>query len=297
MDNIYQGLYLISKILHRTLMYNLVIVSGNHISIGNILLSVILFLLGIKYYKNYTNFVGIYLRSKILDKDAVNALEKLIFYISIALYIITILQIANVPLNIFAFIGGALAIGIGLGAQTLINNFISSLIIMIERPIKIGDVVGIDGVVGEITSVGARCVVITTDSNVEILIPNSKLMQNSLVNWTFTDELVKHKVRVQVPRYSSADLDHRDFMSRLKKMLEDLESKFDNFKAGQVYLTKIDNDYLNFIINFSSNMRQPQEIFKNELNLSLLANFGENIYSVEYVKISEPKAAVEEAPK
>ena len=297
MDNIHQVLDLVSKLLHGFLNYDLVSVSGNHIRVGNILLSTLLFLLGIKYYKNYTHFVGKYLRTKILDKDAVNALEKLILYISVILYVITILEIANVPLNIFAFIGGALAIGIGLGAQTLINNFISSLIIMIERPVKIGDIVSIDGVTGAVTSIGARCVVVTTDSNVEVLIPNSKLMQNTLVNWALSDELVRHKVEIQVPRISGVDFEHERFMAKLQKIVDDLESKLDDFKSDEVHLTKIDKDYLNFIINFSCNMQKPQEFFKHELNLALLANLGGYIYNVEYMKIFEPKASADDAPK
>ena len=286
MDNAHQILYLISKVLTRILSYDLITVSGNHIRIGNILLSIILFLLGIKYYKHYTNAIGRYLRTKISDKDAVNALEKLILYASTILYAVTILEIANVPLNIFAFIGGALAIGIGLGAQTLLNNFISGLIIMIERPVKINDVVAIDGITGVVTTVGARCVILTTPSNVEVLIPNSKLMQNLLVNWSLSDSLVNHKVEVTVPRNSGVNFDSEHFVNRLQKITDGLENTLDKFTSQTVNFTGIDQDRFSFIINFSCDIKQTQEFLKNALNLSLLANIKDHEFTVKYIDIS-----------
>jgi len=297
MDNVHQILYLISKILTRILSYDVITVSGNHIRIGNILLSILLFLLGIKYHKHYTNAIGRYLRTKISDKDAVNALEKLILYASTILYAVTILEIANVPLNIFAFIAGALAIGIGLGAQTLLNNFISGLIIMIERPVKINDVVAIDGITGIVTAVGARCVILTTPSNVEVLIPNSKLMQNLLVNWSLSDSLVNHKVEVTVPRESGVNFDSERFVNRLQKIIDGLETTLDKFTSQTVNFTGIDQNRFSFIINFSCDIEQTQEFLKNALNLSLLANIKDYEFTVKYIDIFQPKSLAEETAK
>jgi len=290
MADLHTILDVISRILHGILSYDLVHVAGNHIRIGNILLSILLFLVGIKYYKNYTSLIGNYLRTKISDKDAVNALEKLILYISVFLYIITILEIANVPLNIFAFIGGALAIGIGLGAQTLINNFICSLIIMVERPVKIGDTVEIEGVTGTITGIGARCIILTTDSNVEVLVPNSKVMQNTLVNWTLSSTLIRHKAEITIPREYNGAIQPQYFINKLQAIFDKLEFITDKSRA-QVNLTKINKNSLSFVMDFfcHTEVSQNMESFRNILNLELLDNLKDYQFTVEYLKILELK--------
>ena len=270
-----------------------------YIRVGNIVLAVLLCLIGIKYSKNFTNSLKNYIREKIKsDKDAVNALEKLALYVAVSLYIITILEIANVPLSTFAFIGGALAIGIGLGAQTLISNFISSLVIMVERPIKIGDVVEIEGVLGTISSVGARCVIITTFSNVDVLIPNSKLMQNTLVNWTLSDNKVKHQLEITVPKDFEKPLDPRHFINEVAEGLKNLESNFEVINP-EILLSSINNSSLVFLVNFYCDVAQVgnPEYIRNAVNLRLINNLKNYNFSVEYLKLVAIKPLNEQPEK
>ncbi len=299
MDSIHEITLLVGKIFHNIWSYNLVSVSGNHIRVGNIVLAVLLCLIGIKYSKNFTNSLKNYIREKIKsDKDAVNALEKLALYVAVSLYIITILEIANVPLSTFAFIGGALAIGIGLGAQTLISNFISSLVIMVERPIKIGDVVEIEGVLGTISSVGARCVIITTFSNVDVLIPNSKLMQNTLVNWTLSDNKVKHQLEITIPKDSEQPLDPRHFINEVAEGFKNLESNFEVINP-EILLSSINNSSLVFLVNFYCDVGQVgnPEYIRNAVNLRLINNLKNYNFSVEYLRLVAIKPLNEQPEK
>ncbi|MDX1946755.1 MAG: mechanosensitive ion channel [Pirellulaceae bacterium] len=125
-----------------------------------------------------------------LNKSAVSPLQSISFYVLLATFTMLSLNVLNVPLTVFSFLGGALAIGAGFGSQNIVNNFISGLILLAERPIRVGDVIEIDGMVGCVTLIGARSTKIATAKNHEIIVPNSKLLETSVVNWTLSDDTV-----------------------------------------------------------------------------------------------------------
>jgi len=108
------------------------------------------------------------------------------------------LQAVRIPLTVFAFLGGALAIGIGFGTQTLIKNFISGVILLFERPLKIGDVVEVASITGTIKQMGLRASVIQHFDGIETLVPNSILLENQLTNWTFSSTIIRHSIVVGV---------------------------------------------------------------------------------------------------
>jgi potassium-dependent mechanosensitive channel len=104
----------------------------------------------------------------------------------------------KIPLTVFAFAGGALAIGIGFGTQTLLKNFISGIIILFERPFRVGDVLDVAGQRGTITIIGLRASVLQLWDGTETLIPNSTLLENTLTNWTYSNRIVRFTVTVGV---------------------------------------------------------------------------------------------------
>ena len=116
------------------------------------------------------------------------------------------LTMVKIPLTVFAFLGGALAIGLGFGTQNLLKNFISGIIILFERPFRIGDVLDIAGNRGTVTSIGLRSSVLQLPDDTETLIPNSVLLENNLTNWTYTDGRVRFTVPVRVPYGSDTRL-------------------------------------------------------------------------------------------
>ena len=100
--------------------------------------------------------------------------------------------------GIFFGYGASLLIGVGFGAQTLINNFISGFILMGERPIKIGDLIEMEGNFAIVEDIGARCTRIRTGANVHILVPNSSFLEKNITNWTLSDKKVRAHVTVGV---------------------------------------------------------------------------------------------------
>lgn len=286
MDKLHQALNKAGKIFDTIWNYDLVIVAGNNIRISNIILAIALFLLGLKFSKKFSEVIKNYVKNKVnSDKDAANALEKIILYASLCIYTVTILEISNIPLSTFAFVGGALAIGIGFGAQTVISNFISSLIIMIERPIKLGDIIEMEGVIGTVSSMGARCVILTTFSNVDVLVPNSKFMQNTLINWTLTDSAVRYSVELNIFRRPIKEFKPEHFIKKLQKILESVELILKDHSI-EINLTSIKQGSLTFLLNFYCDLKLAQnlEYIKSQLNLALLNQLTLDDFTVEYLK-------------
>jgi small-conductance mechanosensitive channel len=114
---------------------------------------------------------------------------------SFALVLLT-LNLARIPLSVFAFLGGALAIGVGFGTQTIIKNFISGMILLVERRVQIGDVIEIDGVQGTVTTVDLRSSTVRSGDGRETLVPNSVLLEHKVANWTLTDRKVQRSIRL-----------------------------------------------------------------------------------------------------
>lgn len=93
---------------------------------------------------------------------------------------------------------GALSLGIGFGLQNIADNFISGLIILLERPVKVGDRIQIEDVDGDVVEIKSRCTVIRTNNNIEIIVPNSKFISEQVINWSHMDRRIRFKIPVGV---------------------------------------------------------------------------------------------------
>jgi len=111
--------------------------------------------------------------------------------------VLFVLNLARIPLSVFTFLGGALAIGVGFAAQTIIKNFISGLIVLFERHVRIGDIVELGGVVGHVTAVDLRATTVRGFNGVEALIPNANFIENQVVNWTYSNPQIRHELKVR----------------------------------------------------------------------------------------------------
>ncbi len=124
--------------------------------------------------------------------------------------LVFILNLARIPLTAFAFMGGALAIGVGFGTQTIIKNVISGIIILFERKIRVGDIIAIGGTTGHVTAVDLRASTVRSFDGVEALVPNSSFLENQVVNWTYSNSQIRREIRVGIaygsPVHEAADI-------------------------------------------------------------------------------------------
>jgi potassium efflux system protein len=117
-----------------------------------------------------------------LSKDATSAIRSLVFYLMLIGVVLEAMHMVNIDLTAFTILGGALAIGVGFGSQALINNFIGGLIMLAERPVRLGERIIFGGTDGVVEDVGFRCTKLRTSSDHLLTIPNSTLVNESIEN-------------------------------------------------------------------------------------------------------------------
>ena len=172
--------------------------SGQTISAGQIVSVLLLLIVGYFGSKLIGFAIGRRLEKTKMRRDVIHVLKRIGFFSILVLVVITALGMLGIPLTAFAFATGALAIGIGFGAQNIINNFISGWILMAERPIRIDDFIEIDAWQGTVEQVGNRSTRIRRTDGVHLLVPNSQLLERTVVNWTLVDQSIRTIVRVGV---------------------------------------------------------------------------------------------------
>ncbi|MCP4343831.1 MAG: mechanosensitive ion channel, partial [Desulfobulbaceae bacterium] len=123
------------------------------------------------------------------------AITRLTHYAILTFGFLIMLNVLGFQLNQLALLGGALGVGIGFGLQAIVNNFTSGLILLFERPIKVGDTIQVGTEIGEVKNLGLRATVIQTFDNAEIVVPNSDLVTLQVTNFT----LGERRIRVRVP--------------------------------------------------------------------------------------------------
>lgn len=170
-------------------------IGGESITGRKLFYMMLILVFGVLISRMVTRYIEHYALKRLkLRSNGVLIVAKLTYYVSFILVVYLALNYVNIPLTIFTFLGGAVALGVGFGAQNLINNFLSGLILMGEQPIRMGDIVEIDGKLGVITNIGARASSLRMFNGFDLLIPNSKFLETSVINWTLSD----YKVRLQV---------------------------------------------------------------------------------------------------
>jgi len=175
------------------------VIDEHGVTVKKLVMALIILIIGFIFVKRIFLFWVRGLLARVHMKETTTAaVEKIINYVVVFLIILFALRVVNMPLTLFTFLGGAVAIGVGFGAQNLINNFISGFIVMAEQPIKIGDLVEIEGMFAMVEEIGARCTRIRTGGNVQILVPNSSFLEKNIINWTLSDKEVRAQVTVGV---------------------------------------------------------------------------------------------------
>jgi potassium efflux system protein len=171
---------------------------------GKILIALTVFVLGYILARLITRVLSRRLFPRLgFDAGASNAFASLAFYALIGVAFLFALQAVNIPLTAFAVVGGALALGIGFGSQAVVSNFISGLLLLAERPIRIGDLVEIGGVVGTVEAIGLRSTRIRTADNFHIIVPNSSFLETNVINWTHQDPRMRLSISIGVAYGSS----------------------------------------------------------------------------------------------
>jgi small-conductance mechanosensitive channel len=168
-------------------------------SVGDIA-AFLLTLLAAYWLSNFIRFMleeDIYPRTRIAAGQSY-ALSNLLNYCILALGFLVALGVLGLDLNKMTVLLGAFGVGIGFGLQSVVNNFVSGLILLFERPIHVGDTVQVGNFQGRVRRIGIRASVVRTAQGAEIIVPNAQLITQDVTNWTLSDRLRRIDLPVAV---------------------------------------------------------------------------------------------------
>jgi small-conductance mechanosensitive channel len=171
---------------------------GPEVLVRQLALVLVVLLVGYLLSKLVERMIRRRLAKTDLRADAAFMLQRIIYYVLLVVLAMMALSLLNVPLTAFAFVSGAVAIGVGFGAQNVVNNFISGWILLFEKPVRIDDFIEVDSYIGTVERIGNRSTRIRRPDGVRLLIPNSKMLEHIVVNWTLIDQKIRTVVRVGV---------------------------------------------------------------------------------------------------
>jgi small-conductance mechanosensitive channel len=167
------------------------------ISLLNILMFIIIlsvtYLIAIFIKKILENEI---LRSLKLPRGMPAAVSMMLRIFFVTLGVIFAISAAGIDMGKFGMIAGALGVGIGFGLQNIVQNFISGLILIFERPIQVGDTVEVNNLLGKVKDIGVRASNVLTYDGAEVVVPNSNLISNDLINWTLSDSRKRVEIKV-----------------------------------------------------------------------------------------------------
>jgi small-conductance mechanosensitive channel len=151
----------------------------------------------------FSKFIRIFLEEEVLDrmgmsKGLPNTISLLVRYTLIAGGVIAAISAAGLRMTNLTIILGAMSVGIGFGLQNIFNNLVSGLILLLERPIKIGDTIEVGSLIGVVKHIGIRASNVQTVDGAEIIVPNGNLISNEVINWTLTDQRRRIEVLIGV---------------------------------------------------------------------------------------------------
>ncbi len=155
--------------------------------------------------------------SHISDLGVRHSLSVFTQYTVVLVGLLFILRVVGIDLTTLAVFAGAVGVGIGLGMQNLANNFVSGLLLLIERPLRSGDIVQVGTHLGEVTSIGMRSLTVQTFDNESVIIPNAEVVGNAFTNWTHGDRVLRTILWVGI----SYDADPRQAQHILERILRE----------------------------------------------------------------------------
>lgn len=215
-----------------------------------------------------------------LDPGAQMAIGTVSRYAILFLGFIVILQTVGINLTTLNVLAGAVGIGVGFGLQNVASNFIAGIIILFERPVKIGDRIEVDGSDGKVVSVGARSTVIKTNDNITIIVPNGKLITEDVINWSYDSR--NPRIRLRVPVGVSYDSD----VALVKRLLLEVGNENPDVlqdPAPTVRLLEFGDNSLNFELWVWSKAKLHRKtVLLSDLNFAIWEKFKANNIEIPF---------------
>jgi len=199
-------------------------------------------------------------------------------YVLIIIGLIIIFQTTGIDLSAIGLLIGALGVGIGFGLQNITNNFISGLIILFERPIKVGDRIEIDDLAGNIVDISARATTIITNDNIAVIVPNSDFINNRVINWSHNNK----EVRLNFP----VGISYNEDPEKIRKLLTEVVNENNGVLSSPEPYIRFEgfgDSSLNFdVLVWTSEYIDRPKILRSELYYEIFAKFKEHNIEIPF---------------
>jgi len=241
-ENWHDGLDRIGEVLDFRLLHT----SGLEITIGSLVGAVLVVAAALVVSYLCQRALDRYARSNgSASRATLYTLSRVTHYILLVVGVMIALSVAGIPVSRFAVFAGALGVGLGFGLQAIFNNFVSGLILLFERTMQVGDFVELSsGVHGTVQDIHIRATRITTNDNIDILVPNSEFVNGKVVNWTLRDVSRRLKVPFRVAYGTDKDLVKQAALEAAAEVPFTLTLEGD--RKPQVWLTSFGESALDF---------------------------------------------------
>lgn len=175
-------------------------------------------------------------------RAGIYTLSRISYYIILIVGILIAISGTGIDFTTFAVIAGALSVGIGFGLQSIVNNFISGIILLLEKKLRVGDIIELESrELGRVIEINVRTTLVKTFDNVEILVPNADLVSKKFINWTLSDKVRRIRIPFGVAFGSDKDKVREVVIEAANKIPMTVENR-----TPQVWLTKIGESSLDF---------------------------------------------------
>lgn len=179
--------------------HKLITIAGIKLSLGNVIMALTMLLFATRLSKLAARAIDKRVIQKFVpEKSSQVTYQTFVFYGCLAGFVTLSLAVAGIPLTVFTVFGGALAIGVGFGSQNIVNNFISGIILLVEKPIKVGDIVELENISGSVLTIGTRSTQIKNGEGKIFVVPNSFFLEKSVLNWSYENTVIKTQVNFGV---------------------------------------------------------------------------------------------------
>ena len=244
----------------------------SNITLGTILYFIISFIILTLVAKHFRNLlVNKILVKANMEKGARNSIGLITRVMIMFIGAIFIIQSAGIDMSSLSLLAGALGVGIGFGLQNITDNFISGIIILFEKPIKVGDRIVVGDTEGDVINISVRATTILTNENVSIIVPNSEFISSRVINWSHNDRNIRFDIPVGVS-YAEDPVEVKDV---LMKVADENEHVLKH-PAPHVFFDEFGDSSLNFTLAIwtSTHTDKPRRL-KTELYFDIFERFKE----------------------
>jgi len=255
-------------------------IDGNQFefNLSNILFAILVFFIAKLVIWVFTQLLlyGVYKRNKI-DVGSQYAINQLVAYVVYIFAFVIALNILGINISILLGGAAALLVGIGLGLQSTFNDFISGIVLLFERSVSVGDVLEFNGNVGTVKNIGLRASILETRGNVSMVVPNHKLVNESVINWTHYSDKVRFSINIGVAYGTDTALVKKLLLDAVKANPYVIE-----YPAPTVRFQSFGESALDFTIYFYSRNYMVIEDIKSDIRLAIDKSFRENKITIPF---------------